>query len=177
MAKQTKNKVPTNKAPAKKASRKPAAKPARKPTGKRKPQLQIGITPPELADGTPAAKIFRAMANPKTRPSIVQIAKLPWMAQDRAYRVGYYMLTRGLMDAVAHPEIEICNVPGAMIEASGDLLMWLGNAVLAGELKLKDGEVMLVGEDPLAVIGFKLVPPGKEGTLHDAPVLRVVFLA
>jgi hypothetical protein len=175
MPKTKKTPVPAKKTPAKPA-RKAAAKPARKPAAK-KVKLQIGITPPELAEGTPAEKVFRGMASPKTRPSIEQIAKLPWMAQDRAYRVGYYMLTRGLTEAAAHPELEICNIPGAMLEASGDLLMMLGQAIINGELKLADGEVMLLAEDPLAVIGFKQIAPGKEGTVHDAPVLRIVFLA
>jgi hypothetical protein len=87
------------------------------------------------------------------------------------------MLTRGLTEAVGHAELEICNIPGAMLECCGDLLMMLGEGIMKGELKLADGEVMLLNEDPLAVIGFQKIAPGKNGTLHDVPVLRIVFLA
>lgn len=39
-----------------------------------------------------------------------------------------------------------------------------------------DGEVMMASSDPLAVVGFMKIGPRECGTLHDAPVLRVVFL-
>ena len=41
----------------------------------------------------------------------------------------------------------------------------------------QDYEVLLAEEDPLAVLGFRAIKPGSFGTIHDAEVLRVVFLA
>jgi hypothetical protein len=166
----------TTKAP-KSAGRAKASSPARKPARAKPRTLQIGITPPEMAPRTAALKTWRALSSDKTRPSMLEIAKLPWLAQDRAYRVGYYLLTRGLSEHAAHPELEMCNVPGAFLEAAGDLLLGIGNAILEGSLHLADGEVMLVEESPLSVIGVRSIAPGKEGTVHDAPVLRIVFLA
>jgi hypothetical protein len=159
-----------------KASKATSAKGAA--TGKkRKVSVEICITPPDLAPRTAALKVFRTLASPKTRPAMSEIAKLPWLAQDRAYRVGYYLLTRGLAEHAGHPELEMCNVPGVFLEAAHGVLSALGNAVLKDGLRLADGEVLLAEEDPLAVLGFRIIGPGKLGTLHDVEVLRVVFLA
>ncbi|MBI5537608.1 MAG: hypothetical protein HY898_33100 [Deltaproteobacteria bacterium] len=156
-----------------------AAKPAKgKPAGKKAAaKVEICITPPDLAPRTTALQVFRKLASPKTRPSMTEIAALPWLAQDRAYRVGYYLLTRGLAEHAGHPELEMCNVPGVFLEAAHGILSALGNAVLGEGLRLADGEVLLADEDPLSVIGFRLIKPHKHGTIHDADVMRVVFLA
>jgi hypothetical protein len=166
------------KKPAAKPAKKPAAKPAKKPVAKpanNGPAFTIGITPPELAQATEAERFDLSVRSPKTRPTGTALTKAPWLAQDKAFRVGFYLLTHGLA-AHGHPEIEMCNVPGALLEAATALLDHLGSYVVDDGAKLASGEAMMVSEDPLAVIGFERVPPGKGGTAHDVDVLRVVFL-
>ncbi len=135
----------------------------------------IGITPPDLAPGTTAARLDRRLARRATRPGPAALAKLPWLAQDRAYRVGYYLLTHGLRRHAGHPEIEVCNVPGVLLRAAQDLLNDVAEFVL-NDGRVKDGDTMMLGDDPLAIIGFHRIGPRQAGTVHDRPVLRVVFL-
>lgn len=135
----------------------------------------IGITPPDLAPGTTAARVDGRLAKRATRPGPTALAKLPWLSQDRAYRVGYYLLTHGLRRHAAHPEIEVCNVPGVLLRAAQDLLNDVAEFVL-NDGRVKDGDTMMLGDDPLAIIGFRRIGPHQAGTVHDRPVLRVVFL-
>jgi len=175
---------PTAKPAAPKAARSKKAERAAPKLSKAKPaakkvtaKVEICITPPDLAPRTTALQVFRKLASPKTRPTMTEIAALPWLAQDRAYRVGYYLLTRGLAEHAGHPELEMCNVPGVFLEAAHGILSALGEAVLREGLRLADGEVLLAEEDPLSVIGFRGIKPGKHGTIHEAEVLRIVYLA
>ncbi|MBI5482605.1 MAG: hypothetical protein HY906_27370 [Deltaproteobacteria bacterium] len=135
----------------------------------------IGITPPDLAPGTAAARSDRRRAARATRPTGAALAKLPWLSQERAYRAGYYLLTHGLRRHARHPEIEVCNVPGVLLRAAQDLLNDVADFVL-NDGRVKDGDTMLLGEDPLAVVGFREIGTRRSGTVHDLPVLRVVFL-
>jgi len=135
----------------------------------------IGITPPDLAPGTTAARLDRRLAVKATRPGSLTLAKLPWLAQDRAYRVGYYLLTHGLRRHASHPEIEVCNVPGVLLRATQDLLNDVAEFVL-NDGRIKDGDTMLLGDDPLAIVGFRRIGARQAGTVHSRPVLRVVFL-
>ena len=135
----------------------------------------IGITPPDLAPGTAAHRLDRRLSARATRPRPAALAKLPWLSQERAYRVGYYLLTHGLREHARHPEIEVCNVPGVMLRAAQDVLNDVADFVL-NDGRVKDGETMMLGEDPLAIIGFRTIGARQSGTVHDRPVLRVVFL-
>jgi hypothetical protein len=137
--------------------------------------LTIGITPPELAPDTDAHRLNASLANRSTRPSPEQIAELPWLAQDQAYRAGYYLLTHGLRQHADHPELEMCNVPGALLKAAQGVLNHLGDYVL-NQRAFAHGEVMMLSENPLAAVGFMVVAPNARGTVHDVEVLRVVFL-
>jgi len=137
--------------------------------------VMIGITPPDLAPGTAAARLDRRMAARATRPKATALAKLPWLSQERAYRVGYYLLTHGLRRHARHPEIEVCNVPGVLLRAAQDLLNDVADFVL-NDGRVQDGDTMMLGEDPLAIVGFRQIGARQSGTVHDLPVLRVVFL-
>lgn len=182
-----KAKPPAKAKPAPKAA-KPKAAPKAKPApkarpaaGKRKKRLSaeeyvtIGITPPELAEGTTAFELNQELADMDSRPEPELVARVPWMNQEHAYRAGYYLLTHGLREANGHPEIEMCNVPGAMLGSAHDLLTALADYAL-NEGRFAHGEAMMVSERPLSVIGFLGVKPGERGTDHEAEVLRVVFL-
>jgi hypothetical protein len=137
--------------------------------------VMIGITPPDLAPGTAAARLDRRLAARATRPKPAALAKLPWLSQERAYRAGYYLLTHGLRRHAGHPEIEVCNVPGVLLRAAQDLLNDVAEFVL-NDGRVRDGETMLLGDDPLAVVGFRRIGPRQSGTVHARAVLRVVFL-
>jgi len=170
--------APAKAAPkAKAAPAKAKAKAAPKAKAHRDPYelITIGITPPELAPKTDAYELNSKLADRATRPKPEALAKLPWLAQDVAYRAGYYLLTHGLREHADHPEIEICNVPGALLDASQRVLNTLANYAL-NHGRFAHGEVMVVSENPLAVIGFMRVGPRERGTVHDGEVLRVVFL-
>src|SRR5437868_378564 len=97
---------------------------AKKPKGRRDPLelIKVGITPPELAPETDAFDLNTRLSVRDTRPTPEQLAELPWLAQDVAYRAGYYLLTHGLRQNADHPEIEICNVPGALLNAAHGVL-------------------------------------------------------
>jgi hypothetical protein len=151
------------------------ATPARRRRRDPRKLVLIGITPPDLAPGTAAARIDRRLAARATRPAAAAIAKLPWLAQDRAYRAGYYLLTHGLRRHARHPEVEVCNVPGVLLRAAQDLLNDVAEFVL-NDGTIKDGDTMLLGDDPLAIVGFRRIGPHQSGTVHARPVLRVVFL-
>lgn len=137
--------------------------------------MTIGITGPELARATPALRLNQKLSKKDTRPGPESLAKLPWLQQDRAYRAGYYLLTHGLQQHAKHPEIEMCNVPGAMLDNASRMLNTIAEYVLKGH-SLAAGQTMLINEDPLAVVGFMQVVPGARGTVHEDAVLRVVFL-
>lgn len=137
--------------------------------------VTIGITGPELATRTPALRLNQKLSKKDTRPGPEMLAKLPWLQQDRAYRAGYYLLTHGLQQHAKHPEIEMCNVPGAMLEDASRMLNTIAEYVLHGH-SLGPGQTLLINEDPLAVVGFMQVEAGTRGTAHDDSVLRVVFL-
>ena len=137
--------------------------------------VMIGITPPDLAPGTAACRLDRRLSARATRARPATLAKLPWLAQDRAYRAGYYLLTHGLRKHARHPEIEVCNVPGVLLRAAQDLLNDVADFVL-NDGRVRDGETMMLGEDPLAIIGIRTIGARQSGTVHDRPVLRVVFL-
>jgi hypothetical protein len=149
--------------------------PARRKRRDPRKLVMIGITPPDLAPGTTAARLDKRLAARASRPRPTTLAKLPWLAQDRAYRVGYYLLTHGLRRHASHPEIEVCNVPGVLLRAAQDLLNDAAEFVL-NDGRIKDGDTMLLGDDPLAVVGFRRIGPRQAGTVHGRPVLRVVFL-
>jgi hypothetical protein len=171
--------APAKAAPAKGAKAKPAkgkAAKAKRPRRKHADDyVTIGITPPELADGTNAFELNARLADMESRPDPALVAKAPWLNQERAYRAGYYLLTHGLREAAGHPEIEICNVPGAMLGSAHDLLTALADYAL-NEGAFAHGEAMMVTERPLSVIGFLAIAPGERGTDHETEVLRVVFL-
>jgi hypothetical protein len=140
--------------------------------------ITVGITPPGLARGTTAARLDARFANRATRPAPEELAKLPWLRQDRAYRVGYYLLTHGLAEHANHPEIEICNVPGAFVGRAHGLLNELADMVLNNGSVFEHGQAILLGEDPLIVVGVREMKPGQDkGNDHDERVLRLVFLA
>lgn len=179
---------PTSKQPTPKAAPK---RPVRKKPAPKKPApekakaaakrrdvfslVTIGITPPELAPDTPAYELNGRLANRSTRPTPEELADLPWLAQDRAYRAGYYLLTHGLRKHAGHPELELCNVPGAMLASAQGILNHLSDYVL-NERAFSHGEVMMLSENPLAVVGFLKIAPQERGTVHDGDVLRVLFL-
>ncbi len=166
-------------APAKAAAKKAApAKASAKRKGKAKKAadvVTIGITPPELAPGTAAHRLNKRLARKDSRPGPEELATLPWLSQDKAYRAGYYLLTHGLREHAKHPEIEVCNVPGAFLGQASRVLNVVADYVLEGT-RVAAGEVMILGEEPLAVVGFLGVEPGERGTSHDTRVLRLVFL-
>lgn len=149
--------------------------PKKKATRKAVDTITIGVTPPWLAPDSKAHDTYKLVANKATRPSPEELSSLPWMQQDEAYRAGYYMLTHGLQQHADHLEIELCNVPGALVAAGMKLLNSLGDYVLGGA-KLQDGETMQMQGESLSVIGFREIAPGTSGTDHGGPVLRVVFL-
>jgi hypothetical protein len=138
--------------------------------------ITIGITPPWLAPDTMASDAYQLIANKATRPSTEELATFPWFRQDEAYQIGYYLLTHGLREQASHPEIEICNVPGVFVGAAQGLLNWIADYVLEGNT-LDHGESMQMEGKVFTVIGFQKIDPGTSGTVHDAPVLRVIFLA
>ena len=169
--------TPKKKPPTPRGSRKKTAS-KKAPTARAKrarPAVTIGVTPPDLAPGSAAARFDASVKTPATRPSPSALAKAPWLAQDRAYRVGYHMLTHGLSDH-GHMELEMCNVPGALLGGASELLMHVASYVVDDGGKLSHGEVMLVDESPLAVVGFQRIKQGSKDTEHEADVLRVVLL-
>jgi hypothetical protein len=159
----------------KKPSTSSAAAPASSPRRAAAALVTIGVTPPELAPDTPAHALNQQLASRATRPAPAELAVLPWLAQDRAYRAGYHLLTHGLRKHAGHPELELCNVPGALLAAAQRVLKDLADDVLQ-ERSFAHGEVMMLSATPLAVVGFLRVDPGEGGTTHDVDVLRVVLL-
>lgn len=137
--------------------------------------ITIGITPPELAPDTEAGELHDRLARRATRPPMHIISRLPWMSQARAYRAGYYLMTHGLGEHAHHPELEICNVPGAFVGAAADMLNEIADYVL-NVSPVHPGETLQLYDDPFAVVGFRRIPPGTSGTVHDDDVLRVTFL-
>lgn len=178
--------TPASKKPATKpVSKKPAAKPVSKKPATKKPatkkhdhahapEIRIGVTPPELSEAA-AAAFDEAARAPGTRPPPQKLAVAPWFTQGKAYTVGYHLLTHGLSDA-GHPELELANVPGAFVDSAVDLLHHLASYVLEGH-RFAHGEVVKVADEPtLGVVSFHEIAPGKGGTDHEVPVLRLVFV-
>lgn len=161
----------TKKSATKKSATKKTSKPPRAVD-----TITIGITPPWLAPETMASDVYQLIANKATRPPAEELATFPWFRQDEAYQIGYYLLTHGLREQADHPEIEICNVPGVFVGAAQGLLNWIADYVLEGN-KLDHGESMQMEGQVFSVIGFQQIEPETSGTVHDAPVLRVLFLA
>jgi hypothetical protein len=149
---------------------------AKKKTRKAVDTITVGITPPWMAPDTMASDVYQLIANKATRPTTEELATFPWFRQDEAYQIGYYLLTHGLREHANHPEIEICNVPGVFVGAAQGLLNWIADYVLEGG-KLDHGESMQMEGKMFSVIGFQQIEPETSGTVHDAPVLRVLFLA
>ena len=166
------------------AKKKAAVRPSRPSRPTAKPRrataavelVTIGITPPQLAPDSAALDLHRTLAIRSTRPPPEDIARLPWMQQDQAYRAGFYLLTHGLRKHADHPELELCNVPGALLPGAQDVLNQLSDMVLRGSI-FRHGEAILLREHPLVVVGVREIAPGESGTQHDVPVLRVTFLA
>lgn len=172
--------------PAKKVARASASrvakkrKPAKRPAAKKPKKtaidlIKVGVTPPWLAEGSMAADVYKLFGNKATRPAPAELAVFPWFRQDEAYQIGYYLLTHGLRELCDHPELELCNVPGAFVGPANALLNELADYVLGGG-RLADGESMQLEADLLKVIAFREIKPGQHGTDHDRPVLRVLFL-
>lgn len=142
--------------------------------------ITIGVTPPHMAPDTEAERVDRAIARRETRPSPMALSKLPWLKQQYAYRVGYHMLTHGLREHASHPELEMCNVPGAFVQPAMQLMNHICDYILNGGGVLKHGEAMSVGpsddEELAAHIGFRRIRPGKGGMDHEVDVLRITFL-
>ena len=148
------------------------------PTKKRRnPErlVKIGITPPELVPRSAAGRLNTQLSDPSTRPTPREIAKLPWLSQERANRAGYHLVTEGLRRNARHPELELCNVPGVLLADASNLLVHLADYVL-NDSAVHAGEVLMVGEEALSVVSFRDVAPKQAGTAQKEPVLRVLFL-
>lgn len=176
----TTTKKSTARKPASPRSTRPRAS-QRKPAERRDPQqlIRIGITPPSMSDDSEARRVDEQLANQATRPGPIALSKLPWLRQNVAYRVGYYMLTHGLREHANHPEIEVCNVPGVYVRETGRILNHIADYVLNSGGVLKAGETMLLSpdDDPfMAVVSFRRIRPGQGGMDHGEDVLRVLFL-
>jgi len=143
---------------------------------KQKVLVRIGVVPPELVPGSKAFALDQRMRRPQTHPSATELAKVPWLSQEKAFQAGYHLLTEGLRAHADHPELEMCNVPGAFVPEALHLLETISGYVLEGT-RLDPGEEMLLSERPLAMLAFLKVEPGKRGTEHEQDVLRVVFLS
>jgi hypothetical protein len=164
-------------APRRKTKKKAAPKKKASPK-KRDPKklITIGVTPPWLAEDSDASKLLNLVAKNDTRPSPEDLSKFTWMSQDRAYQVGWYLMTHGLHEHANHPELEICNVPGWFVPAAGDVLNELASYIL-NESPLKHGESFKTNNGPYdTFISFREIAPGTSGTEHDFPVLRVLFM-
>lgn len=141
--------------------------------------IRIGITPPSLAEDSEAQRVDNRLSNKATRPGPLALSKLPWLRQHLAYRIGYYMLTQGLSEHAAHPELEVCNVPGAYVRETERLLNGIADYVLNSGKAIKPGETMMLspeGDPFMAIVSFRRIQPGRGGMDHDRDVLRVVFL-
>lgn len=166
--------------------------------------IRIGVTPPEAASHTAAARLNESLKRSETRLPVYEptalalvpdLCRLPWLHQDRAYQAGLYLLTHGLQRHASHPELELCNVPGAFLKSAHELLNTLSDMVLAGSV-FKHGETCMIEDAPhqggpghcsacdqarsalnLAVVGFREIRPGDDSEVpHTLPVLRVLFL-
>jgi len=175
-------KAPSKTTNTSKARAKPKSKGKSKITLPRPPErrdplelVSIGMTPPELAPDTGAFKLNEKLSNRWTRPKSETLARIPWLAQDEAYQAGYYLLTHGLRENADHPELEVCNVPGAFVTAAMRVLNHLADYVL-NDGRLHPGETTMIDREPLAVVGFLKIAPQTRGTIHDEEVLRVVFI-
>ena len=156
-------------------------KAAKKEPARRNPieDITIGVTPPHMAEGTEAFAVDRKMGDRATRPGTVALSRLPWLRQDRSYRVGYYMLTHGLRQATGHREIEVCNVPALFVRSTMELLNTIADGILNDGLKLRHGATMLIGDpsdDFAPIVGFRRIRPGEHGSDHEVEVLRLLFL-
>lgn len=173
------SKTPT-KRPTKKPTRTRTASP-RKKTQRRDPLklIRIGITPPSKAEDAEAQRVDARLANKATRPGPSALSKLPWLRQDLAYRIGYYMLTHGLREHADHLEFEVCNVPGAYVRETQRMLNHIADYVLNSGRAIKPGETMQVSSSDdslMAIVSFRLIQPGEGGMDHERDVLRLVFL-
>lgn len=141
-----------------------------------KPLVEIRVTPPELLPGSPAKALDRRLADTRRHPGAETFAETPWFSQAEALQAGYHLLTDGLRENLDHPELEICNVPGAFVPEALRLLEVVAGYVLDGT-RLDPGEMMLLAERPKAMIAFMRVEPGERGSAHEEDVLRVVFVS
>lgn len=160
-----------------KTAAKPKGRSPKGPTRKTtKPLVEIRVTPPELLPGSPAQALDRRLADTRRRPTEEAFADTPWFSQAEALQAGYHLLTDGLRENLDHPELEICNVPGAFVPEALRLLEVVAGYVLDGT-RLDPGEMMLLAERPKAMIAFMRVEPGERGSAHEEDVLRVVFVS
>lgn len=140
--------------------------------------ITIGITPPEEASHTPAARLIERNKNKNTRPTPDVLAAQPWLQQNGAYQAGAFLMTHGLTEKAGHMELEVCNVPLVFVVAAAEMLNDLADMVLNGSV-FKHGECCQLDGNRVgpAIVGFRQIEPGSDPYLpHALPVLRVVFL-
>ena len=138
--------------------------------------ITIGVTPPQMAPGTDACARRDRFWDGEARPSTEELLGLPWLNQRHAYQVGSYLRTHGLRKHARHLELELCNVPGAMIPGAMSLLNMLAEYVLNSGKELRDGQTLQLGGQYETVLAFREIAPGSDPLLpHEVPVLRVLF--
>ncbi len=134
----------------------------------------VAVTPPELMRGEAAQLDARARFE-ATRPSPEVFAAAPWLSQARPFEAGYHVETVGLASR-GHAEFELCNVPGAFLDAATRLLATLAEAVREGG-RFDEGDVLEVVTEPdLGVVGFVDAQVDQRDGGSAAPRLRVVFV-
>jgi hypothetical protein len=95
---------------------------AAKAKGKAKVLVRIGIVPPEATPGSKAQQLGERLNRVDTLPKARELARVPWFSQGRPFQAGYHLLTQGLRAHADHPELEMCNVPGAFVAEALRLL-------------------------------------------------------
>ncbi len=136
------------------------------------------VAPPDAAGSEAAARQEAlAMASQKDRATLAALAnEQPWLTPMRSFACGHYLVTQGLHDLTGGPELEVVNVPAALLPAAVRLLQLVAHHLVRGEHTLHAGQVVNLGE--AGVILLAATAPGELcAGEHAEPPLRVVFLA
>jgi hypothetical protein len=130
------------------------------------PRVQVLVTTPNEVDA-PGHDELAAVGEGEEPPAPEEFLARTWLHQERWQR-GTRLETLGLAIHAGHPELEIANLPTALIEGGVALMEKLAAYVLAGG-RLDDGALLQLDEGLPSLLGFAPA----EGRDH----LRVVFIS
>ena len=111
-------------------------------------RIRIRFTPAHLAPHTEQDAEIAWLADPLSRDrsgrlsagTVAELASTGWFRQD-GQRRGGYLSTIGLEAELDHPELVIENVPGALVEATSEILRQLAEYLIENKASFLPGEI------------------------------------